>query len=109
VVLCDINSPQFLAEVWNELAVAQPAVEPELVSVLERVSREISGGTPFYVVSTRPRPVHLQDLAGAAPHSGSLAAIEPWIRWLEIDSDEFTELFVLPESLAPDAALQGES
>ncbi|MFN9183012.1 MAG: DUF58 domain-containing protein [Planctomycetota bacterium] len=109
VVLCDINSPQFLAEVWNELAVAQPAVEPELVSVLERVSREISGGTPFYVVSTRPRPVHLQDLAGAAPHSGSLAAIEPWIRWLEIDSDEFTELFVLPESLNPDAAVQGES
>jgi hypothetical protein len=48
-------------------------------------------------------------LAGAAPHSGSLAAIEPWIRWLEIDSDEFTELFVLPESLNPDAAVQGES
>lgn len=108
VVLCDVNSPQFLTEVWNELAVAQPAAEPELASALDQVSREISGGTPFYVVSTRARPEHLQDLAGDDSSTGRLAAIEPWIRWLEIDSDEFAELFVLPESLSSDSNAQGD-
>lgn len=108
VVLCDVNSPQFAGQVWDELAVAQPAADPELVSALEQVSREIAGGTPFYVVSTRPRPLHLQDLASETMNSGRLAAIEPWIRWLEIDSEEFAGLFVLPESLSPDNASQVE-
>lgn len=108
MVLCDVNSPQFLAQVWDELAVAQAAADPELASALDQVSREISGGTPFYVVSTRPRPAHLEDLAGDGLNTGRLAAIEPWIRWLEIDSEEFAELFVLPESQPIDAVLQGE-
>ena len=107
-MLCDVNSPQFAGQVWDELAVAQPAADPELVSALEQVSREIAGGTPFYVVSTRPRPLHLQDLASETMNSGRLAAIEPWIRWLEIDSEEFAGLFVLPESLSPDKASQVE-
>lgn len=101
VMHCDVNSPQFLEQVWDELAVAQPAAESELVSALEQVSQEIAGGTPFYVVSTRARPLQLLELGSDSSHAARLGAIEPWIRWLEVDSEEFVELFVLPESLSP--------
>jgi hypothetical protein len=37
-----------------------------------------------------------------------IASLEPWIRWLEIGSAEFKELFVLPPSLDESPARENQ-
>ncbi len=103
VVQCDVNTPQFLSRIWNELAVAEPSPQTELGPALEHISQQISGGTPFYVLSTRPRPANWQTFISAGDQAARLAGIEPWVRWVEIGGEEFRELFALPESLQPSA------
>jgi hypothetical protein len=99
VVLCNLCTPQFIGQVWNELAVAEPSPVTELSEALDEIAGQISGGTPIYVLSTRPKPQNLSATLAASRNPHRIASLEPWIRWLEIGSAEFKELFVLPPSL----------
>lgn len=99
VVLCNFNSPQLVGQIWNELATAQPTPRTELSAALEEISGQLAGGTPIYVVSTRPRPSSMRALLDTAANPHRVAAMEPWLRWLEIGSPEFESLFIPPESL----------
>jgi hypothetical protein len=92
-------TPQFIGQVWNELAVAEPSPVTELSEALDEIAGQISGGTPIYVLSTRPKPQNLSATLAASRNPHRIASLEPWIRWLEIGSAEFKELFVLPPSL----------
>lgn len=99
VVLCNLSSPQFIAQVWNELAVAEPSPATEISLALDEITGQISGGTPIYVLSTRAKPQNLSELFATSRNPHRVSALEPWLRWLEIGSAEFKELFVLPPSL----------
>lgn len=99
VVLCNLCTPQFIGQVWNEMAVAEPSPVTELSEALDEIAGQISGGTPIYVLSTRPKPQNLSATFAASRNPHRIASLEPWIRWLEIGSAEFKELFVLPPSL----------
>lgn len=106
VVLCNLSSPQFIGQVWNELAVAESSPTTEISVALDEISGQISGGTPIYVLSTRPKPQNLSELFATSRNPHRVAALEPWLRWLEIGSAEFKELFVLPPSLEDMPAIE---
>ena len=108
VVLCNLSSPQFIAQVWNELAVAEASRQTGVSDALDEIAGQISGGTPLYVLSTRPRPHNLGELFVESGNPHRIAALETWLRWLEIGSAEFRELFVLPSSLEGDPMPQSE-
>lgn len=93
-LLADYATAAFVEEALCELGVADGTDHPDLSGALLGLASEFSGGTPFYVISTRPRV----DLAALVPaiHWGRFRAIEPWLRWLSVDSPEFTELFESP-------------
>jgi hypothetical protein len=109
IVQCDVNTPQFISRIWDELAVAEPSPQPELGPALEHIAQQISGGTPFYVLSTRAKPENWQLFIASGEQSANLAGIEPWIRWVEIGGEEFRELFTPPATLqAPAVAVAEE-
>lgn len=94
VLLADYASAHFVDGSLLELGVAEASDHPDLMNGLLNLAGEIAGGTPFYVVSTRPP----QDLAGLVPriHWHRFRAIEPWVRWLTVETPEFAQLFESP-------------
>ncbi|HMP79840.1 MAG TPA: DUF58 domain-containing protein [Pirellulaceae bacterium] len=93
-ILTDYATAAFVEKALQELGIATSSDHPDLTGALINLAGEFAGGTPFYVVSTRPRV----DLAALVPaiHWSRFRAIEPWLRWLSVDSPEFEELFTSP-------------
>jgi hypothetical protein len=98
VVLCDYASGPFFDEVFRELSLAECAPEAELGAAAIRLSQSIPGGTPFYIVSSR-NGFNIGDSLDEA-NQAKYRQVEPWVRWLSIDSAEFKSLFIPPPSLA---------
>jgi uncharacterized protein (DUF58 family) len=99
-VLSDHCGPQLCAQIWNELAVADGSSAPDLMAGLEQLAEHVTGGTPFYIISTRNQPEHWLQLIQKGGLSPQFLGIEPWIRWLKVDTDEFRELFEPPSELS---------
>ena len=104
-VLSDHCSPQLCAQVWDELAVAGSSTAPELLTGLERLAEHVTGGTPFYVISTKDQPEQWLPMAESGNLSLQFLRIEPWIRWLKVGTDEFREMFEPPSSLTSDSSI----
>ena len=82
--------------IMRRLAVANPVANPDIdASVVELASR-ISVGTPLYCFSTRDKPGWLQsgsDVEISPALSPALSAVKNLVRWIQVDSREFKELF----------------
>lgn len=121
--ICHSRSRKSVAhEVMKRLAVAQHSGQPRILDAILEVSNLVSAGTPVYVVSSRQRPL-LIDLAKHSQGSWEqetngasiqreqkrlerrLKQIEPLIRWIEVESDEFNRMFQM-ESAAQTIGLE---
>lgn len=89
------NNRELVSVVMQRLAIAQGAAKTHLGSGVMELFNSVSAGTPMIVVSTRPKPATLSDVF-ESEHSASSSRVEKWIRWIEVGSPEFRELFVLP-------------
>ena len=109
------------------LAVAAGHPTPEVVEGIVSCLESVSSGTPIYVISSREMPTSLQqglqsevdsedaELAQRSRYiSRRMRMSLPMVRWLNVQSDEFKEIFSLdkkPQRLAtklPTGDLQSE-
>ena len=83
-------------DVMRRLSVADSVPNPEIDASVVELASQISVGTPLYCFSTREEPAWLtsNDPAEISP---ALSAVRNLVRWVNIDSKEFSELFS-PES-----------
>ncbi len=89
-VLIDRYHGEFVSEVMRALAIAQAGPDSELGTTIVKLGNSVSGGTPVYVVSPREMPTEsrvwgLSEL--------ELAHVRPLIRWLQVGSEDFDNLF----------------
>jgi uncharacterized protein (DUF58 family) len=90
------NNRELVGIVMKQLAVAQGAGNTGLKQGIIELYSSVSPGTPIIVISTRSKPTTLSD---EFSQSGtSMAMLEKWIRWIKVDSPEFHELFIAPET-----------
>ncbi len=92
-----VSGRQSLATQHNlmrRLAVVQPTANPKIEASAIELASQISVGTPLYCFSTRNEPAWLKS-NGVAEISPALRAVRHQIRWIQVDSDEFNELFSL--------------
>ena len=85
------------------LAIAQPGKNPDVDSALVELASQVSAGTPLYCFSTRQKPgwVGAGDSDEISP---ALQSVLPQVRWVEVESKEFQELFSI-ESPKPEATV----
>ncbi len=110
--LCQSRTQQgVISEVMKRLSVAQSSHDPQLSEMLLQIAACVSGGTPIYVVSTRPCPAGF-DASRIEVDSGDVQADRmakrvrralPSVRWIEVNSSEFSTMFTLtPDELQED-------
>jgi hypothetical protein len=79
-------------DVLRSFATATSSPRPTTLEAIVEIGKQASEGTPVYVISTREKP--LQEIAGLPDDARlRLAAIDPWLKWLSIDSPEFQAIF----------------
>ena len=72
------------------LATAQPGDNPDIDAAVVELASQVSVGTPLYVFSTRQKPGWDGESSEISP---ALQSILPQVRWVEVESKEFKELF----------------
>lgn len=83
---------QTCLNVMRSLAVAAPTFMPEIESTIVELATRVSSGTPIYCLSTRPKPGWLTT-KNESEVRPSLLSVRGLVRWLEVESTEFAELF----------------
>ncbi len=86
-VIIDRNHHEFLVRVMRELAIAQPGSSRDLENVIGHLARNVSTGTPIYVISSREQP---EQVASQLAQNQRIAKS---VHWLTVDSNEFKSLF----------------
>ncbi len=81
----------FLRSVMQHLAIAQPAVRPNLAYQLPQLAARVSLGTPLIVVTTRP--VNQIESLRLLWKDDSRIQVMDNVLWVQIPSDEFQTLF----------------
>lgn len=125
--ICHSRTRQsMVVEVMNRLAVASHSGAPDTLNAIFAVGNHVSNGTPIYVVSSRKRPESLgaigtlkglRDLESESASDGTLKResarlnrvlnqIEPLIRWIDVDSVEFNQMFQMEADDAKAASLK---
>ena len=116
-VFLRLKQRQFNANLNRSLAMAKTAKDPNLFSAITAIGEGVSPETPIFVLSTRNRPAWLMQLDENSPTANnganvdvlstsalptsvlpnsSLARLSKQIRWLDVDSEEFSSIFSLP-------------
>lgn len=98
--LSEQNNRELVSIIMRRLATAQGAADSTLGDGIQQLFANVSQGTPVIVISTRPRPADFRDLVQSNTPS-AMRMIEKWVRWIEVDSAEFHELFVMPDQTPP--------
>ena len=113
-VFQNLQRRNYNANLIRSLAMAKCSDDPDLYSAITTVGQSVSSGTPIFVVSTRAKPLWLEQLDVApkkAYHKtsnplfeqlaypglrlGQLGQLTEQIRWIDADSDDFRSLFSL--------------
>jgi uncharacterized protein (DUF58 family) len=93
------HNPETRRNVMRRLAIAQPTNAPDLQSAAIDLATRVSMGTPLYCFSTRGKPEWLTSEETSADSHPTLPTVRQLVRWIQIDSPQFDELFELkPES-----------
>jgi Protein of unknown function DUF58 len=79
-------------DVFKSLAVAAGSSNPQTLKAMLEVGKRASEGTPIYVFSSRPFSEPLLDALTQAERV-RYRSLEQWIRWVEVSSLEFHEIF----------------
>ena len=77
--------------VMRRLAVAKPVARPDIESSMIELASLVSAGTPLYCFSTREEPAWLD--SSVMEISPALKSVQHLVRWIRVDTDEFSELF----------------
>lgn len=105
--ICSSRTSQgIISESIRSLAIAQPDSNPETLQVISEIVNRVSGGTPVYIVSSRPVPEFLNETSIQAMLDGTQESIGIpvrqlrslkqhlyLIRWLDVNSPEFKQVF----------------
>ena len=108
------------ANLIRGLAMAKCGDDPDLYSAINSVGQSVSPGTPIFIVSTRSKPLWIEQLESALGRTnhkaatpmfealaypgmpqGQLSQLTDQIRWIDASGDDFQSLF----SLTPAADL----
>lgn len=89
-----------MLELYRSLASAEATTSCDVAAALREIMQRTPGGTPVYVVSTRPVPGAVLFSLDESMEK-SLAQLQPWIRFLSPDTPEFDSLFTPPAVLVP--------
>jgi len=91
--------------VMRGLAMANPCAVPETDTNIVELATRVSSGTPIYCLSTRKPPAWMT-ASDESKISPSLLSVRHLVRWLEVDSPEFKQLFSIEKftSSNPDDA-----
>lgn len=84
------------------LAVAKPALNPDLDTSVVELASQISIGTPLFCLSTRAEPDWLKP-GDSVEINPALSAVKSSVRWIRVDSDEFSELFSADSESRPES------
>ena len=102
------------ANLIRGLAMAQCGNDPDLYSAIKVIGQSVSPGTPIFMISTRAKPLWLEQLDAAPKKAyqetenslfetlaypgvqlGQLRQLSEQIRWIDARSDDFESLFSL--------------
>lgn len=113
---CRSRTPQgVVSEAMQTLATVQGIEYPRIVDGIIDSLDSVSGGTPIYVVSTRPKPASLELMLPTSTESSKTGTSDrqarqlarrlrqalPMVRWLFVDSEEFKSIFSLDSAANP--------
>lgn len=90
-------------DVLKSFALAQAGLNPPTLEAILEVAHQVSEGTPVYVVSTREFPEAALATLPADAQS-RFRTIEPWLRWVPVDSDVFRGIFARAETVTGSSA-----
>ncbi len=91
-ILSDNVYSRIAFEVFKSLATASGSSNPQTLKAMLEVGNRASQGTPIYVFSSRPFADSLLDCLTSAERV-RYRSLEQWIRWVEVSSAEFREIF----------------
>ncbi len=94
------HTPHTSRNVMRSLATATPKLTPQIDSTIVELASRVSSGTPIYCLSTR-RPPEWLSTSDEDQLSPSLLSVRHLVRWLEVESPEFNDLFSI-ETCATD-------
>ena len=86
---------EFVGSVMKELANVQPTPLDVIFENLRELSAKVSPGTPLIVVTTRDSS-EIQALRKSKDLEANENLWESSLRWVQVESDEFREMFSLP-------------
>lgn len=106
-----------ISKAMQQFAVAQTSPDPDLVNMLFSIAPLVSPGTPIYIVSSRemPNQFELDHLLSMEQDPSNpeqikiarrLKRVVPAIRWLNVESDEFKQMFTQEQNSATQAGLK---
>ena len=96
---CQRNHSEYVSRIMRELAIARGGRSPDIVAGINELMGRVSVGTPIFVFSTRPCPTEwLEQKFDAARWQ----QVRTWMRWIDVESIEFKELFEFPEPAESD-------
>ncbi len=88
-------------DLYRNLALTDPSSEPDLEGLFQTINESTSGGSPVYVISTRPNVQSVvEEMINR--NAGALNDLLPWIRYLSPDNPGFFSLFTPPAVLQDD-------
>ena len=107
----NLQRRNYNANLIRSLATAKCSNDPDLYSAIRIVGQSVSSGTPIFIVSTRAKPLWIEQL-DAVPKSAyhktmnplfetlaypdmQLGQLTEQIRWIDANSDDFRSLFSL--------------
>lgn len=92
--------------VMRRLAIAKPTANPDIDASVVELASVISRGTPIYCISTRNEPAWLAN--GSTEISPALNTIKNLVRWIEVSSDDFAELFSMESFSEPEPEVKSQ-
>jgi len=91
---------------FRNLALSGPSPEPDLEEMLLEVSKSSTGGSPVYIISSRPDVQQFVD-GLIRRNDQDLGDLLPWVRFLSPRDPVFSALFSPPEMLLRNPELPG--
>ena len=110
-VFRNLQRRNYNANLMRSLAMAQCSDDPDLYSAITEVGQSVSLGTPIFIVSTRAKPLWIEQLDAAPKNTYhkttnslfetlaypdmQLGQLTEQIRWIDANEDDFGSLFSL--------------
>lgn len=94
------HNPETRRNAMRRLATADTCADPDVESAVSELASRVSLGTPLYCLSTRPEPSWLTEEASDDQKQQTRSAIRQMVRWIQVGTDRFDELFAIDDAAA---------